>query len=255
MPRLVFCSFLLLSAVGVRAQPTADSFRPLALDHITWRHIGPASFGGRIDDIEAVPGNPSTMFVGTASGGVFKSVNNGVTWTTTFDRDASALSIGDIVIAPSDPNVIWVGSGEANNRQSSSWVDGGDTWKHMGLKETHHIGRMAIHPSNPDVVFAAAMGHLWGPNEERGLYRTKDGGKTWQQVLFINRDTGIGEVAIDADGRTVYAASYQRRRRGFGFVGGGPGAALYRSLDGGDTWEKLSLGLPAGDLGRIGVDI
>ena len=262
MPRLVFCSFLLLSAVGVRAQPAADSFRPLALDHITWRHIGPASFGGRIDDIEAVPGNPSTMFVGTASGGVFKSVNNGVTWTTTFDRDASALSIGDIAIAPSDPNVIWVGSGEANNRQSSSWgdgvyksVDGGDTWKHMGLTETHHIGRMAIHPSNPDVVFAAAMGHLWGPNEERGLYRTKDGGKTWQQVLFINRDTGIGEVAIDADGRTVYAASYQRRRRGFGFVGGGPGAALFRSLDGGDTWEKLSQGLPAGDLGRIGVDI
>jgi photosystem II stability/assembly factor-like uncharacterized protein len=262
MPRLVFCSFLLLSAVGVRAQATADAFRPLALDHITWRHIGPASFGGRIDDIEAVPGNPSTMFVGTASGGVFKSVNNGVTWTTTFDRDASALSIGDIAIAPSDPNVIWVGSGEANNRQSSSWgdgvyksVDGGETWKHMGLKETHHIGRMAIHPSNPDVVFAAAMGHLWGPNEERGLYRTKDGGKTWQLVLFINRDTGIGEVAIDADGRTVYAASYQRRRRGFGFVGGGPGAALYRSLDGGDTWEKLSQGLPTGDLGRIGVDI
>ena len=262
MPRLVYCSLLVLSAVGVRAQATADSFRPLALDHITWRHIGPASFGGRIDDIEAVPGNPSTMFVGTASGGVFKSVNNGVTWTTTFDRDASALSIGDIAIAPSDPNVIWIGSGEANNRQSSSWgdgvyksVDGGDTWKHMGLKETHHIGRMAIHPSNPDVVFAAAMGHLWGPNEERGLYRTKDGGKTWQQVLFINRDTGIGEVAIDADGRTVYAASYQRRRRGFGFVGGGPGAALFRSLDGGDTWEKLSQGLPAGDLGRIGVDI
>src|SRR6266487_113863 len=211
MPRLAFCSFLLLSAVGVRAQPTADSFRPLALDHITWRHIGPASFGGRIDDIEAVPGNPSTMFVGTASGGVFKSVNNGVTWTTTFDRDASALSIGDIAIAPSDPNVIWVGSGEANNRQSSSWGD--------------------------------------------GVYKSVDGGDTWQQVLFINRDTGIGEVAIDADGRTVYAASYQRRRRGFGFVGGGPGAALFRSLDGGDTWEKLSLGLPAGDLGRIGVDI
>jgi photosystem II stability/assembly factor-like uncharacterized protein len=262
MPRLAICSFLLLSAVCVRAQATADAVHPLALEHITWRHIGPASFGGRIDDVEAVPGNPSTMFVGTASGGVFKSVNNGVTWTTTFDRDASALSIGDIAIAPSDPNVIWVGSGEANNRQSSSWgdgvyksVDGGETWKHMGLKDTHHIGRMAIHPSNPDVVFVAAMGHLWGPNEERGLYRTKDGGKTWQRVLFINRDTGIGDVAIDADGRTVYTASYQRRRRGFGFVGGGPGGALYRSLDGGDTWDKLSQGLPAGDLGRVGVDI
>jgi photosystem II stability/assembly factor-like uncharacterized protein len=263
MPRLAFCSLLLLlTTVAVGAQAPADQFRPLALDRIAWRHIGPASFGGRIDDIEAVPGHPSTIFVGTASGGVFKSVNNGVTWTTTFDRDASALSIGDIAIAPSDSNVIWVGSGEANNRQSSSWgdgvyksVDGGETWKHMGLKETHHIGRVAIHPSNPDVVFVAAMGHLWGANEERGLYRTRDGGKTWQRVLFVNRDTGIGEVAIDADGRTVYAASYQRRRRGFGFVGGGPGSALYRSLDGGESWEKLSEGLPTGDLGRVGLDI
>src|SRR5437773_2342724 len=187
---------VLLIASGLRAQSTSgDAFRPLALDHIAWRHIGPASFGGRIDDIEAVPGNPSTIFVGTASGGVFKSVNNGVTWTTSFDRDASALSIGDIAIAPSDPNIVWVGSGEANNRQSSSWgdgvyksVDGGDTWKHMGLKETHHIGRMAIHPSNPDVVFAAAMGHLWGPNEERGLHRTQESGKTRQPGLFINWD-------------------------------------------------------------------
>ncbi len=262
MVRFMFCCFLLLSAVGIHAQAPSDRFGPLALDHMAWRHIGPASFGGRIDDIEAVPGKPSTMFVGTASGGVFKSVNNGVTWTTTFDRDASALSIGDIAIAPSDPNVIWIGSGEANNRQSSSWgdgvyksVDGGETWKHMGLKETHHIGRVTIHPSDPNVVFVAAMGHLWGGNDERGLYRTKDGGRTWQRVLYITRDTGVGEVAIDGDGRTVYAAAYQRRRRGFGFVGGGPDGALYRSLDGGDSWEKLSRGLPAGDLGRIGIDI
>ena len=253
---------LLLLTIVPRAESPDGEFRPLALDHISWRHIGPASFGGRIDDIEAVPGRPSTIFVGTASGGVFKSVNNGVTWTTTFDREASALSIGDIAIAPSDPNIVWVGSGEANNRQSSSWgdgvyksVDGGETWKHTGLKESHHIGRVAIHPSDPNIVFVAAMGHLWGPNDERGLYRTKDGGKTWQNVLHINRDTGVGEVAIDADGRTVYAASYQRRRRGFGFVGGGPDGALYRSLDGGDTWEKLTRGLPGGDLGRIGLDI
>src|SRR5919201_1908437 len=122
-----------------RAQAPPTAARPLTLEHIAWREIGPASFGGRIDDIEAVPGRPTTIFVGTASGGVFKSVNNGVTWTTTFDRDASALSIGDIAIAPSDPNIIWVGSGEANNRQSSSWGDGvyksndgGETWKHMG---------------------------------------------------------------------------------------------------------------------------
>ena len=257
----VVLSFALwMTAGGGRAQTTAGS--PLALEHLEWRHIGPASFGGRIDDVEAVAGNPSVIFVGTASGGVFKTVNNGITWTPVFDRDATALSIGDIAIAPSDPNIIWVGTGESNNRQSSSWgdgvyksVDGGETWKHMGLKDTHHIGRVAIHPSNPDVLFVAAMGHLWGPNSERGLYRTKDGGKTWQKVLSVNDDTGVGEVAIDADGRTLYAAAYQRRRRGFGFVGGGPGSALYRSLDGGDTWDKLTRGLPAGELGRIGLDI
>jgi photosystem II stability/assembly factor-like uncharacterized protein len=245
-----------------RGHAQSAPLSPSALEHITWRQIGPASFGGRIDDVEALPGNPSVIFVGTASGGVFKTVNNGITWKAVFDRDGSALSIGDIAIAPSDANIIWVGSGESNNRQSSSWgdgvyksVDGGETWQHMGLKESHHVGRVAIHPANPDIVFVAAMGHLWGPNEERGLYRTRDGGKTWQRVLGVNEDTGIGDVAIDPDGRTLYAAAYERRRRGFGFVGGGPGGGLYRSFDGGDTWSKVTNGLPSGDLGRIGIDI
>src|SRR5207249_225080 len=217
MPRLVVSCLLLASAIAVSAQTPAEPFSPLALDRLAWRHIGPASFGGRIDDIEAVPGKPSTIFVGTASGGVFKSVNNGVTWTTSFDRDASALSIGDIAVAPSDPNIVWVGSGEANNRQSSSWgdgvyrsIDGGATWKHMGLKDTHHVGRIVIHPKNPDIVYVAAMGHLWGPNEQHGLYRTSDGGKTWQKVLNIDNDTGVGDVAIDQDGRTLFASAYQR---------------------------------------------
>src|SRR5206468_8783506 len=163
MPRLVCCFLLLLSVAAPDAQTPADQFDPLTLDYLAWRHIGPASFGGRIDDIEAVPGKPSTIFVGTASGGVFKSVNNGVTWTPVFDRDATALSIGDIAIAPSDSNLVWVGTGEANNRQSSSWgdgvyksVDGGETWKHMGLRDTHHIGRIVVHPKNSDVVYVAA---------------------------------------------------------------------------------------------------
>src|SRR5262245_10092431 len=153
----ILCLVWLASAVG-RAQSAAVG--PLSLEHIAWRQIGPASFGGRIDDVEAVPGNPSIIFVATASGGVFKSVNNGVTWTPVFDRDGTALSIGDVAIAPSDPNLVWVGTGEPNNRQSSSWgdgvyksVDGGETWKHMGLKDTHHIGRVVIHPRNPDVVY------------------------------------------------------------------------------------------------------
>src|SRR5262245_9354604 len=253
--------FACLAPPAGRAQSAAGS-SPLSLDHIAWRQIGPASFGGRIDDVEALPGNASIIFVGTASGGVFKSVNNGVTWTPVFDRDGTALSIGDIAIAPSDPNLVWVGTGEANNRQSSSWgdgvyksADGGETWKHMGLEDTHHIGRIVIHPKNPDIVYVAAMGHLWGPNEQRGLYRSADGGKSWKKVLGIDNDTGVGDVAIDQDGRTLFASAYQRRRRGWGFVGGGPGSALYRSFDGGDTWEKLSKGLPSGTLGRIGVEI
>jgi photosystem II stability/assembly factor-like uncharacterized protein len=256
------CAVSLGAAILLAPSPVAQQRPALPLDNITWRHIGPAAFGGRIDDIEAVAGNPSIIFVGAASGGVFKSVNNGVTWKPVFDKDGTSLSIGDIAIAPSDPNIVWAGTGEANNRQSSSWgdgafksVDGGETWTQMGLRDTHHVGRIVIHPTNPNVVFVAALGHLWGPNEERGLYRTNDGGRTWDRVLKIDSDTGVVDVAIDGDGRTLFAAAYQRRRRGWGFGGGGPGSGLYRSLDGGDTWQKLGGGLPEGTVGRIGVEI
>jgi len=232
------------------------------LGTLPWRHIGPSSFGGRIDDIEAIPGRPSTIFVGTAGGGVFRTTNNGTTWAPVFDRDGRSTSIGDIAIAPSDPGIVWVGTGEPNNRQSSTWgdgiyrsLDGGETWTHMGLKETHHIGRVVIHPRNPNTVFVAALGHLWGPNDDRGVYRTTDGGTTWKKVLAGNNVTGAVDVALDPDGRTVYAAMYQRQRRGFGFVGGGPGSGLFRSRDGGDTWEPLTNGLPVGVKGRIGIAI
>ncbi|MGH3116469.1 MAG: WD40/YVTN/BNR-like repeat-containing protein, partial [Gaiellales bacterium] len=232
------------------------------LDGLEWRHIGPAAFGGRIDDVEAVVSDPKIIFIGAASGGIFKTVNGGTTWKPVFDRDGGSLSIGDIAIAPSDPNIVWAGTGEPNNRQSSSWgdgvyrsLDGGETWTHVGLRDTHHIGRVVIHPRDPDTVFVAALGHLWGPNEERGLYRTRDAGRTWQQVLKIDPDTGVVDVALDRDGRTLFAAAYQRRRRGWGFIGGGTGGGLYRSLDGGDTWQKLEEGLPKGVVGRIGVEI
>src|SRR5690348_8716875 len=227
-----------------------------------WRAIGPASFGGRVDDIEAVADDPRIIFVGTASGGVFRSLNNGVTWKPVFDHAGTALSIGDITIAPSDHNIIWVGTGEANNRQTSTWgdgvyrsLDGGTTWHYMGLRETQSIGRVVIDPRDPNTVFVAAVGHLWGPNDERGLYRTRDGGATWQKVLSVDANTGVTDVAIAGDGRTLFAATYERRRRAWGFLGGGPGSGLWRSLDGGDTWERLSKGLPSGPMGRIGIAI
>ncbi|MEP6492464.1 MAG: hypothetical protein ABJF01_07295 [bacterium] len=228
----------------------------------SWRHIGPAAFGGRVDDIEAVPGDPRIIFVASASGGVFRSTNNGTTWDAVFDNHGTTLSIGDIAIAPSNPRIVWAGTGEPNNRQSSTWgdgvyrsIDGGTTWQHMGLRETQSVGRIVIDPHNPDIVFVAALGHLFGPNEERGLYRTKDGGTTWQKVLNVDANTGATDVAIEPDGRTLIAATYQRRRREFGFAGSGPGSGLWRSTDGGDTWQRVTSGMPTGDLGRIGLDI
>jgi photosystem II stability/assembly factor-like uncharacterized protein len=248
-----------LTATTATAQPPAPTS---PFDGLAWRHIGPAAFGGRIDDVEGVRGKPNIIFVGTASGGIFKTTNRGATWKPVFDEEGTSLSIGDIAIAPSDSNIVWAGTGEPNNRQSSSWgdgvyksVDGGETWVHVGLRDTHHVGRVVINPHNPNIVFVAALGRLWGPNDERGLYRTRDGGKTWERVLFINSDTGVVDVAMGADGRTLFAAAYQRRRRGWGFVGGGAGGGLYRSFDGGDTWQKLAGGLPEGTIGRIGVDL
>jgi len=232
------------------------------LDRLRWRCVGPANPGGRIDDVAVVEGRPFIIYVATASGGLWKTVNNGVTWKSVFDNETTS-SIGDVTVAPSDPDIVWVGTGEPNNRQSSSWgdgvfksTDGGLSWENMGLRDTHHIGRIAIHPSNPDIVYVAALGHLWGPNEERGLFRTTDGGVTWINSKFIDQDTGFVDVAMDPENPSVlYAAAYQRRRRGWGFNGGGPGSGLYKTTDGGDTWEKLENGLPRGNVGRIGISV
>lgn len=232
------------------------------LQSLKFREIGPSNMGGRVDDFAVVESNPTIVYAGLASGGVWKTVNGGTTWTPLFDNQPLA-SIGDITIAPSDPDTVWVGTGEANNRQSSSWgngvyksTDGGRTWKHMGLKDTHHIGRIAIHPRDPNIVYVAALGRLWGPNEERGLFKTTDGGKTWNKVLYVNADTGVTDLVMDPESPdTLYAAAYQRRRTAFGFNGGGPGSGLHKTTDGGVTWKKLSTGLPSGELGRIGLDI
>ena len=262
--RAVMFTVLLLSLLLLAATTRAGSADSLAdlFRNIRWRQIGPACFGGRINDIEALVNDPKIIFVAAASGGIFKSVNNGLTWKPVFDEEGVSLSIGDLAIAPSDPNIIWAGTGEPNSRQSSSWgdgvyksLDGGETWMFMGLRETQRVGRIVIDPQNPDTVFVAALGHLWGPNPERGLFRTKDGGKTWDKVLSVNEDTGVVDVAMETGGRILYAAGYQHRRRAWGFVGGGPHSGLYRSLDGGDSWAKLTKGLPEGDSGRIGLAI
>lgn len=252
-------------AVSAPARPGDQSNLTDKLKNLEFREIGPAVMGGRIDDFAVVESNPNIVYVGTASGGVWKTTNNGTTWTPVFDKEGVS-TIGDIAIAPSDPAVVWVGTGEPNNRQSSSWGDGiyksldaGKTWQRMGLVATHHIGRIVIHPKNPEVVYAAALGHLWGPNPDRGVYKTTDGGKTWNQVLKINDDTGVSDIAMDPESPdTLYAAAYERRRTPFGFNGGGPGSAIYKTTDGGTNWKKLTKGLPyenGGDTGRIGLDI
>ncbi len=235
----------------------------VALKNLQWRSIGPAIMGGRIDDFAVVEGNASTFYVGAATGGVWKTTNAGTTFEPIFDEQGST-SIGDICIAPSDPNIVWVGTGEPNNRQSSSWgdgiyrsLDGGKTWQNMGLRDSRHIGRVVIDSRDPNIVYVAVVGHLWGPNRERGVYKTTDGGKTWSQSLFINEDTGVIDIAIDPQSPgTLYAAAYQRRRVPWGFNGGGPGSGLYKTIDGGWTWKKLTKDLPeGGNTGRIGIDI
>ena len=245
----------------------AQSPYDTALKNLKFRSIGPAVMGGRIDDLAIVESNPDIIYVGTAAGGIMKTVNGGMSWQAIFE-DQPNPSIGDLALAPSNPSILYVGTGEPNNRQSSSWgdgiyksMDGGATFTHMGLRETHHIGRIVVHPTDPNTVYAAALGDLWGPNKERGVYMSTDGGATWKQTLFVNEDTGVTDISIDPQSPNIlYAAAYQRRRTVFGFNGGGPGSGLYRSTDGGLHWTKLGgptlgRGLPTGEYGRCALDV
>ena len=258
--KLMMTLLLLSPTAGAYAQGRGtESY----FDNVKWRHIGPAVFGGRIPDVEAVPDNPAVMYVAGSTGGIFKTTNNGVTWNPIFDDAGSTLSIGDMAIAPSDPLIIWVGTGEANGEQQAASLgdgvyrslDGGESWENMGLRDTRSIHRIAIHPENPDIVFVAAPGHRWGPNEERGLFRTRDGGLTWQKVLYIDENTGVTEIAMEDNGRVLYASAWQQRRHAWGNLTGGPFSGIYRSMDGGTTWEKLGGGLPEGVLGKIAIAV
>ena len=245
-----------LSAV---AQTQPDS---AMLSTLRFRSIGPATMSGRITDLAVLESDPTTIYIASATGGVWKTTDNAITVTPVFDKQ-SVHSVGALGLFQGDPNVIWVGTGEATNRQSSGWgdgiyksTDGGRTWTNMGLPESGHIARIVTHPTNRDLVYVAVPGKLWAPSAERGLYKTSDGGRTWQLVLKGNEDTGVTEVAMDlSDSNILYAATYQRRRQAFGFVGGGPGSALWKSTDAGATWSKLTNGLPTGIWGRVGISV
>src|SRR5439155_577240 len=261
--RLVFLSIpLCVIPLSVTVSPQGKSDDPL-LGTFRFRSIGPASMGGRLDDIAVSESDPNVIYVGYAVGGVFRSENNGTTFEPVFQTYGTA-SIGDIAIHPTNPNIVYVGTGEANNRQSSSFgdgiyktTDGGKTFTPLGLRETQTIARIAIDPRSPDTVFVASPGHLFGPNPDRGIYKTTDGGKTWNKIKFIDEDTGFTDIAIDpANSSILYAASYQRRRSGCCFNGGGAGSALWKTVDAGKTWTKLTgAGLPPGTYGRIALDV
>jgi photosystem II stability/assembly factor-like uncharacterized protein len=228
---------------------------------LRWRAIGPANMGGRIADFAAVEKEPYTIFAAVGTGGVLRTTNNGTTWESVFDKQPVA-STGSVAVSQNNPKIVWVGSGEGNSRNSSSWgngvyksTDGGDTWTKVGLPDSHDIPKIALDPKNDDIAYVAVLGHLWGANRERGVYKTSDGGKTWQQVFAIDENTGAIDVVVDpSNPSTVYAAMWARRRYPWGFNDGGGGSGIYKSIDAGKTWNRLTNGLPA-ETGRIGLDI
>ena len=258
---LLLLTFILLSSLGLAAQGDPE----VLLKDMRWRNLGPGNFSGRIVDVEAVEGDFRRVFAASASGGVWKSVNAGTTWKPIFD-DYGSASIGDIAIFQPNPDIIWVGTGEANNRNSVAWgdgiyksTDGGETFQHMGLRDTYQIARIITHPRDANIAYVAAIGNLWGYTGERGLFKTTDGGRTWQKLtngLPDDGKTGATDLVMDSRNPSVlYVAFYQRLRRPWRFDSGGPNGGIYKSTNGGRSWKKLSHGLPDGDTGRIGLSI
>ncbi|MDZ7292909.1 MAG: glycosyl hydrolase [candidate division KSB1 bacterium] len=257
-------SIFFLAVVGLHAELFADD--KVKIDANTFgaieaRHLGPAVMGGRIMAIEAVNTEPRIIYVGTASGGVWKSINGGTTFKPIFDKYTQ--SIGALAIDQAHPDTVWVGTGESCTRNSVSVgtglyksTDGGENWKLVGLEKSERISKIVIHPRHSEIVYVAVPGHLWDANDERGLYKTTDGGKTWERILYVDANTGCSDLAIDPQEPDIlYAAMWQFRRLPYFFTSGGPGSGLYKSSDGGKTWKKLTAGLPEGDLGRIAIAV
>jgi photosystem II stability/assembly factor-like uncharacterized protein len=247
-------SLVLFAAGGATAQSPFDSLQ--------FRSIGPAVTGGRVHDIEVDPKDPAIIYVAAAAGGIWKTTNHGTFWKPIFEGQPDN-TFGDIAIFEADPRIVWAGTGEQNNRQSSSWgtgvyrsTDAGATWTHLGLTETRSIGRVRLHPTDPTIAYVAAVGNLWKPSAERGVYKTTDAGRSWTKILEVDTLTGASDLAMDPrDPNVLYAATYQRLRSAFGFNGGGPGSAIYKTTDAGAHWTKLENGIPAGDKGRIAITI
>ncbi|MEM7373879.1 MAG: glycosyl hydrolase [Bacteroidota bacterium] len=239
-----------------------NKFNSGTFSGLSFRSVGPAITSGRISDFAVNPQNFSEYYIATASGGVWKTINHGVTYQPIFDSQGS-YSIGCITLDPNNPHTVWVGTGENNGQRSVGYgdgvyrsTDGGKSWKHMGLKQSEHIGGILVDPRNSNVVFVASHGPLWSDGGDRGLFKSTDGGETWKNVLNISKYTGVNEVLIDPRNPDImYASSWQRRRHVWTFLGGGPESAIYKSTDGGESWVKSQKGLPAGDLGRIGMAI
>lgn len=266
--KTILLAFILFISADALAQKKTDSkpkgpdsLKNISLSGLSFRSVGPAITSGRIADIAVNPNNHSEYYVAAAAGGVWKTSNAGITFNPVFDGEGS-YSIGCMTIDPNNTNVIWVGSGENNNQRVVAYgdgvyksEDGGKSWKNMGLKNSEHIGRISVDPTNSDIVYVAAYGPLWKSGGERGIYKTTDGGKTWKEVLHVSENTGFNEVMVDPRfPNIVYAAAHQRQRKVFTYIGGGPESALYKSTDSGKTWNKMMTGIPGGDLGRIGLN-
>jgi len=258
---LFIAAAMFLLFAGAVLPAVAQTITPDVYSQLRYRYIGPP--GNRSAAVCGVPGDPLTYYVGASSGGVFKSTDGGYSWQPIFD-DQPAQSIGALAISFTDPNVVWAGTGEAFIRSNVSIgngvyksTDAGRTWKHMGLEKSGRVGRVAIDPRNPDVVFVAAMGHCYGPQKERGVYRTKDGGKTWEQVLFADENTGCFEIAMDFNNpRILFAGMWPLVIRTWGRESGGPNGGIWKSTDGGDTWRRLTgHGLPEPPIGKVGLAI